>query len=246
GSPTRRSLTGVQGKKEVLILGDSNINRIPPHSNRMIQLTVIRGPNSNHFIEIIKSTLQLKTLSGITNRLYVHINHTEPPITCQMTNAGPYHKSDKIQHNHQTGRQGSKIVIMDRNQYLTEANRQLSNTEHYRPIQSGIQPQTQAQLRNIIHSLTTRNSSQQNRGIISSDQTNHALDTSTLLPKIHKDHTPGPFPTTDLRPTIPHYDSFNHNPTCLSPNPNQDVYPNPNPKTAPRTNPNPNPNPTPN
>ncbi|KAA8577620.1 hypothetical protein FQN60_011507 [Etheostoma spectabile] len=63
----------------------------------MIQLDSYPGPNSTTSSNI-KSTLQLKTLSGITNRPYVHINHhRRPPITCQMTNAGHYHKSDKTQ-----------------------------------------------------------------------------------------------------------------------------------------------------
>ncbi|KAA8577822.1 hypothetical protein FQN60_002450 [Etheostoma spectabile] len=105
----------------------------------------------------------------------------------------------------------SKIVIMDRNQYLTEANRQLSNTEHYQPIQSGIQPQTQAQLRNIIQSLY-------NKKFITAKQRDHLFGPDQprpryfyLLPKIHKDPHTWTIPYTDLRPTIPHYDSFNHN-----------------------------------
>lgn len=35
-----------------------------------------------------------------------------------------------------------KVVIMDRHQYLIGVNTQLSNTQHYKPIQDSIQPQT--------------------------------------------------------------------------------------------------------
>ncbi|KAA8578502.1 hypothetical protein FQN60_009164 [Etheostoma spectabile] len=123
---------------------------------------------------------------------------------------------------------------MDRNQYLTEANRQLSNTEHYQPIQSGIQPQTQAQLRNIIQTLYNKKfiTAKQRDHLL--DQTNHALDTSTFYPKSIKIHTPGPFPNQDYVPPSPTMTPSIT--TCLSPNPNQDVYPNPNPKTTPRPN----------
>ena len=51
---------------------------------------------------------------------------------------------------------GSKIVILDTHQYLFEANRQLTNTSHYKPIPSNIQPITQIKLRHIIHSLYTQ------------------------------------------------------------------------------------------
>lgn len=48
---------------------------------------------------------------------------------------------------------GSKIVIMDKNQYLFEANRQLSNTTYYKPIPNSLGNDTAAKVRSIIHAL---------------------------------------------------------------------------------------------
>ena len=51
---------------------------------------------------------------------------------------------------------GSKIVILDTQQYLLEAHRQLGNTLHYRPIQDSLQLATQHQIRNIFTDLHKR------------------------------------------------------------------------------------------
>ena len=82
---------------------------------------------------------------------------------------------------------GSKIVIMDRQQYLLEAKRQLSNTTHYKPIPVDRQIQTQSLLRNIIQSLF-------NKKIITHKQKTYLFGPDHprprlfyLLPKIHKD-----------------------------------------------------------
>lgn len=48
---------------------------------------------------------------------------------------------------------GSKTVILDKHQYIYEANRQLSNTKYYVPIGNSLQPQTQTKLRRIIQTL---------------------------------------------------------------------------------------------
>ncbi|CAB1321434.1 unnamed protein product, partial [Coregonus sp. 'balchen'] len=45
------------------------------------------------------------------------------------------------------------LVILDKHQYTYEANRQLSNTKYYVPIEDSIQPQTQTKLRRIIQTL---------------------------------------------------------------------------------------------
>lgn len=47
----------------------------------------------------------------------------------------------------------SKTVILDKHQYIYEANRQLSNTKYYVPIGNSLQPQTQTKLRRIIQTL---------------------------------------------------------------------------------------------
>lgn len=82
---------------------------------------------------------------------------------------------------------GSKIVIMDRHQYLTEANRQLLNTQHYKPIQESIQSQTQTILRSIVQSLYSQK-------IITAKQRDYLYCPDKprprqfhLLPKIHKE-----------------------------------------------------------
>lgn len=42
---------------------------------------------------------------------------------------------------------GSKIVLMDKHQYLTEAYRQLQNQEHYLPLSSSLQLENQKKIR---------------------------------------------------------------------------------------------------
>lgn len=51
---------------------------------------------------------------------------------------------------------GSKIVIMDKQQYNMEDNRQLANPKYYKPIQESIQTQTLSQIRSIIQNFYNR------------------------------------------------------------------------------------------
>lgn len=48
---------------------------------------------------------------------------------------------------------GSKIVIMDKQQYRLEAQRQLGNEKYYKCISNSIHPEVQQQIRRIVHSL---------------------------------------------------------------------------------------------
>lgn len=50
---------------------------------------------------------------------------------------------------------GSKIVTLDRQQYLLEANRQLLNTKYYKPIPDSIQSETQSKLTNLENLIIT-------------------------------------------------------------------------------------------
>lgn len=81
---------------------------------------------------------------------------------------------------------GAKIVILDTHQYLHEANRQLSNTLHYKPIPSTIQPLASSQLRKLLEQLYSGH-------YISRKQYSYLLGPDPprscyfyLLPKIHK------------------------------------------------------------
>lgn len=81
---------------------------------------------------------------------------------------------------------GSKVVIMDRQQYLLEANRQLSNSLHYKRIPATIQHNTQLQIRHIIQTLyTKRYISAKQRDFLSGPNNPHPRY-FYLLPKIHK------------------------------------------------------------
>lgn len=63
-----------RGRKPVLVLGDSNINRIPPHHNPQIQLDSYPGANLYHFLKICEKTAPHPTTKivifsiGINNR----------------------------------------------------------------------------------------------------------------------------------------------------------------------------------
>lgn len=48
---------------------------------------------------------------------------------------------------------GSKIVFMDKTQYLIEANRHLQNPLHYRPLPGSLQRETQDMIKPIINKL---------------------------------------------------------------------------------------------
>ena len=82
---------------------------------------------------------------------------------------------------------GSKIIIMDKNQYLTEAYRHLNNTNHYLPSTGSVQLETQRKIREIVGRLYEKK-------IISAKQKYYLSGEDPprprkfyLLPKIHKD-----------------------------------------------------------
>lgn len=74
---------------------------------------------------------------------------------------------------------GSKIVILDRQHYLLEANRQLNNPKYYQTITQSIQLFYQA-------------------------QTNPVLVNSIYFPKFTKTHLPGRFPLKFLQLNLQH------------------------------------------
>uniref|UniRef100_A0A671KJ79 Uncharacterized protein n=1 Tax=Sinocyclocheilus anshuiensis TaxID=1608454 RepID=A0A671KJ79_9TELE len=81
---------------------------------------------------------------------------------------------------------GNAVVLMNREDYLWEGMRQLSNTEHYSPLTEPIYPQTQKEVGEILEEMY------ENR-IISGKQKEYLLGPGSprarrfyLLPKIHK------------------------------------------------------------
>uniref|UniRef100_A0A672MJB1 Reverse transcriptase domain-containing protein n=1 Tax=Sinocyclocheilus grahami TaxID=75366 RepID=A0A672MJB1_SINGR len=81
---------------------------------------------------------------------------------------------------------GNAVVLMNREDYLWEGMRQLSNTEHYSPLTEPIYPQTQKEVGEILEEMY------ENR-IISGKQKEYLLGLGSprarrfyLLPKIHK------------------------------------------------------------
>ena len=99
---------------------------------------------------------------------------------------------------------GSSVVIMDRQQYIGEALRQLRNTDHYVPLETPIYMETATQIREILDSMT------QNK-TITKKQRSYLLGDNTprkrvfyLLPKIHKapDTWPIPFLMPPGRPIV--------------------------------------------
>ncbi|CAB1437546.1 unnamed protein product [Pleuronectes platessa] len=47
----------IKGRKPVLVLGDSNINRIPPHNHPTIQLDSYPGANMYHFLKLCEKAI---------------------------------------------------------------------------------------------------------------------------------------------------------------------------------------------
>uniref|UniRef100_A0A1A8LVX6 Reverse transcriptase domain-containing protein n=1 Tax=Nothobranchius pienaari TaxID=704102 RepID=A0A1A8LVX6_9TELE len=82
---------------------------------------------------------------------------------------------------------GCAIVIMDREQYLWEGNRQLLDTNYYKKLDKPIAPETIPMVAKIVHNLHQKK-------FIDANQRNYLLGSSKprirrfyLLPKIHKE-----------------------------------------------------------
>lgn len=85
---------------------------------------------------------------------------------------------------------GSKIVILDRQQYLLEAHRQLSNPLHYTPIPEPLQATVQPQIQAILEQLYRQKFINCKQKQFLSGSNNPRPRHMYLLPKIHKDpHT---------------------------------------------------------
>lgn len=82
---------------------------------------------------------------------------------------------------------GSKIVILDKHQYVLEANRQLANGKYYRAIENSIQQNTQFQVRSIVSKLYNKKyiTAKQRDFLYGPDEPRNRQ--FYLLPKIHKD-----------------------------------------------------------
>lgn len=81
---------------------------------------------------------------------------------------------------------GSKIVIMDKQQYRLEAERQLGNAKYYKCIPHSIQPEVQLRIRKIVYSLYHNKyiSAKQRDYLLGPDDPRPRL--FYLLPKNHK------------------------------------------------------------
>ena len=84
---------------------------------------------------------------------------------------------------------GSATVIMNKSDYIFEANRQLSNSLHYKKLNSPIYPQTAAKITKILQDLNSKN-----KDLLTNKQLGYLLPPDNprprrlyLLPKIHKD-----------------------------------------------------------
>lgn len=108
---------------------------------------------------------------------------------------------------------GSAVVVMDRQQYLLEAHRQLDNTTHYIQLPHSLQSETQSQLISIFHNL-------QKKGYINQKQKSYLIGPNPprsrrfyLLPKIHKDPKAWtvPFEVPQGRPIVSDCQSESYN-----------------------------------
>lgn len=108
---------------------------------------------------------------------------------------------------------GSKIVIMDKQQYRQEANRQLDNNKYYKKISTSIQLGTQLHIRQIIKQLFVKK-------YISAKQRDYLFGPDDprprqfyLLPKIHKqpDTWTVPFEIPPGRPIVSDCSSCTYN-----------------------------------
>lgn len=82
---------------------------------------------------------------------------------------------------------GSKIVIMDKQQYAFEAHRQLTDEKYYKPIEESLQTQTQSKVQQIIQTLYKRKYINAKQRDFLSGPTDPRNRRFYLLPKIHKE-----------------------------------------------------------
>lgn len=81
---------------------------------------------------------------------------------------------------------GSKIVVMDKHQYITEAYRQLKNRKHYLPLSGSLQLENQERIRKIVNNLYEQKmiTAKQRYYLYGDDPPRSRR--FYLLPKIHK------------------------------------------------------------
>lgn len=103
---------------------------------------------------------------------------------------------------------GSAVVVLDKQQYLLEARRQLDNTNHYVRLPHSIQNQTQSLLIDVFQKL-------QNGGYINHKQKMYLIGSNRfyLLPKVHKDPEAWtvPFEVPQGRPIVSDCGSESYN-----------------------------------
>lgn len=91
---------------------------------------------------------------------------------------------------------GSAIVIMDKDQYLTEAYNQLNNPEYYRKLSEPVYPQTIPKIQLILENLKAKKFINQKQYTYLRGNTPVRPRRFYILPKIHKDPTTWTVPHT--------------------------------------------------
>lgn len=81
---------------------------------------------------------------------------------------------------------GNGIVLMNKEDYLWEGNRQLNVQEHYSPLAEPIYPQTTVEIREILEEMCEKKIISQDQKDLSGSGTPR-LRRFYLLPKTHKD-----------------------------------------------------------
>ena len=108
---------------------------------------------------------------------------------------------------------GSAVVIMDRTQYIQEAQRQLDDSNYYIPLTETIQDDTARQIHNILDTMTQRGLISKRQGIYLKGKNPPRRRIFYLLPKIHKspESWPVPFKIPPGRPIVSDCDSESYN-----------------------------------
>ncbi|KAI4790234.1 hypothetical protein KUCAC02_034755 [Chaenocephalus aceratus] len=69
------------GSKPIRILGDSNINHIPPHTNPTLQLDCYPGAKVYHFMELFKRTPPIPTAKIVIISIGINNKDDDPDRT---------------------------------------------------------------------------------------------------------------------------------------------------------------------
>ncbi|KAK1905900.1 Regulator of G-protein signaling 9-binding protein [Dissostichus eleginoides] len=173
--------------REVLILGESNIARLPLVPDSRVQVDSFPGENLSQAATLIR----YKTPTSISSPAdQDSISKLQPSIAPTNMSLGEHRALEELQGNKEIilkpADKGGSVVIMDRGQYIREAMRQLEDPSYYLPLDSPIYKETAGLIGEILEGMAKGHwlSKKQASRLISAFKRNHNLGDLLVRAKI--------------------------------------------------------------